>query len=110
MPGDSQGGAAQLPDSNSVQSVMRSATDEQWWSFTAPAEGNYEVRLSGLPRNYGLAAYYPGGSSSTTSSGTGDRVRNVTLRPGQKLTIRVNVGSGGFSATDPYRVSVTKIG
>ena len=93
-----------------MQSVMRTEMDEQWWSFTAGAEGTYEVRLGGLSRNYGLAAYYPGGSTSTTNSGTNDRVRGVTLRAGQNVTIKISVGSGGFTATAPYRVTITKIG
>ena len=89
---------------------MRSDADTQWWSFTAAADGQYEVRLGTLPRNYGLAVYHPGGSSSTTNSGTSDRVRTITLKAGQKVTINVSVGTGGFTATDPYRVTASKIG
>jgi outer membrane biosynthesis protein TonB len=109
-PGNDQAGAAQLPESGTVQSIMRSDADTQWWSFTASDDGQYEVRLSALPRNYGLAVYHPGGSSSTTNSGTSDRVRTITVKAGQKVAIKISVGTGGFSATDPYRVTASKIG
>ncbi len=89
---------------------MRSSGDVQWWSFTADADGQYEVRLSELPRNYGLAFYHPSGSTSTTNSGTSDRVRTVTLRAGDRITIKVIVGTGGHSTSDPYRIAVGKVG
>ena len=88
---------------------MRSATDQQWWSFTVTADGTYAVRLSELTRNYGLSVYFPSGSSMTTSSGISDRVRKLTLRAGDRVTIKVDVGSGGHSSADPYRLTVEKV-
>lgn len=85
---------------------MRSATDVHWWHLMAPTDGTYTVVLSDLPGNYGLAVLSPSGSSSTTNSGTNDRVRAVTLKAGQRLDIAVSVGSGGYSVDQPYRLSV----
>lgn len=89
---------------------MRSGTDVQWWSFTAAADGTYAITLSDLPNNYSLGATYPGGSFNTSSSGNGDRVRTVTLRSGDRVNIKVGVGSGGYSESSPYRISVGAAG
>jgi hypothetical protein len=85
---------------------MRAEADVHWWQFVAPEDRSYEVVLSDLPRNYGLLVRQPSGSSSTTNSGTTDRVRTVTLRPGQRMTIAVSVGTGGYSPDQPYRLTV----
>jgi len=86
---------------------MRSAGDVQWWRFTPAASGTYRVVLGDLPRNYSLAVYRPGGSESTSSSRLSDRTISVTVQAGQRVTIRVGVESGGYSATTPYRLAVT---
>ena len=93
-----------------MQSVMRSGSDAQWWAYRVPTDGTYEVRLSQLPNNYGLTVFYPGGSASTTSTSTTDRVRSVQLRAGDRVSIEVSVESGGFSSSAPYRVTVSKTG
>jgi hypothetical protein len=89
---------------------MRSATDEQWWSFTPTTGGDYRVLLGELPRNYSLAVYYPGGSQSTSGSTTRDRTMTITAKAGQPITIKVSVGTSGFSATAPYRLGVSPTG
>ena len=63
-----------------------------------------------LPRNYSLAVYYPGGNQSTSGSTTQDRTMTITAKAGQPITIQVSVGTGGFSATAPYRRGVSPAG
>lgn len=89
---------------------MRSATDTQFWAFTAPTTGTYEVRLSEQASPYRLSVSYPGGSTSSYSSSTGDRTRSVSLQAGARLVISVQVVNGNYSATNPYRISVTPVG
>jgi hypothetical protein len=89
---------------------MRSITDEQWWSFTPTADGTYQVSLGDLARNYSLAVYRPTGSSSSSGSSTNERVITLDVIAGQRITIKVSVGSGGFSSTDPYRLTASRKG
>ncbi|MCF8543177.1 MAG: S8 family serine peptidase [Candidatus Nanopelagicales bacterium] len=110
VPGDSAGSAAQLPSSGAARAAMRSATDTQFWAFTAPTTGTYEVRLSEQANPYRLSVSYPGGSTSTYSSSTGDRARSVSLQAGARLVISVQVVNGRYAATAPYRISVTPMG
>lgn len=88
---------------------MRSATDTQYWAFTAPTAGKYEVRLSEQASPYRLAISYPGGSSSTYSSSTGDRTRTAQLSAHARMVISVQVVNGAYSSTQPYRISVTPL-
>ena len=110
LPGDTQSGATPLPATGTVRAVMRSTTDAQWWSFTPTTSGTFQVLLGELPRNYGLAVYYPGGSSSATGSTTRDRTLTITAKAGQRVTIKVSVDTGGFAPTAPYRLTVTSLG
>lgn len=89
---------------------MRSATDAQFWAFTAPVTGTYEVRLSEQAAPYRLSVSYPGGSTSSFSTSTGDRTRSVSLQAGARMVISVQVVNGAYSATAPYRISVTPAG
>ena len=85
---------------------MRTSTDQHWWTMTAPTTGDYIVRLSELPRTYGLEAYSPSGSSSSTGNTLSDRVVTRTLRAGERLDIRVAVSAGSFSTSQPYRLRI----
>ncbi len=106
LPGDTRKTAGLLPATLSVQATMQSEGREHWWTMTAAIDGVYEVRLHDLPRNYSLAAFRPNGSSSSSGSSLRDRVVTATLRAGQQLDIRVRVEGGGFSATEPYTLTV----
>ena len=109
-PGDSQSGAVPLQAEGSLRSVMRSASDEQWWAFTAHSDGTYAVGLSELPYNYSLTVHHSGGSGSSSGSGTGDRVRTVTLRAGEGITVKVSASTGGLWTTSAYLLTVSAAG
>ncbi|HAN72573.1 MAG TPA: hypothetical protein DCQ36_13425, partial [Actinobacteria bacterium] len=107
LPGDSRQGARPLPSTLKVASIMRSATDQQWWTFTASSAGQYSIRLHDLPSAYGLGIHHAGGSSSSASSTLTDRVLTRVLSAGQRLDISVSVRNGQHSATLPYSLTVT---
>ena len=106
-PGITRESAAALPTDLVARAPLANAADTHWWTFTAPRAGTYAVRLGELPSAYRLAIFYPGGSSSTSGSGTQDRVQNVQLTAGARMDIAISVGNGKAAPDRAYRVSVT---
>ena len=90
-----------------ARTALANAGDTHWWTFTAPRTGSYEIRLGELPSAYRLAIYYPGGSISTATSGTEDRVRTLSLSAGARVDIAVSVGFGAAVPSRAYRLGVT---
>ena len=90
-----------------ARTPLANAADTHWWTFTAPRTGSYEIRLGELPSAYRLAIYYPGGSISTATSGTEDRVRTLALSAGTRVDIAVSVGFGAAVPARAYRLGVT---
>ena len=96
-----------MPASLTARAPLVSETDTHWWTFTARTSGTYEVRLGDLPQAYRLTVHYPGGSSSSASSSTADRVRTVTLAAGARLDIAISSAYGGFDPARAYRLAIT---
>ena len=90
-----------------ARTPLANAADVHWWTFNAPAAGSYEIRLGELPSAYRLAIYHPGGSTSTVTSGTQDRVRTVQLAAGARVDIAVSLGNGTAVPDRAYRLGVT---
>jgi hypothetical protein len=65
------------------------------------------VRLSDLPRAYRLTIHHPGGSSSTASSSTTDRVRTITLAAGTRVDVAISPAFGGVDPARAYRLTIT---
>jgi hypothetical protein len=96
-----------MPADLVARTALAGAADTHWWTFTAPTAGTYEVRLGDLPSAYRLAVSHPGGSTSTGSSSTQDRVRTMQLAAGARVHIAISVGYGTPTPDRAYRLSVT---
>ena len=90
-----------------MRTPLMNNSDTHWWTYTVPTAGSYSIRLGELPSAYRLAVYYPGGSTATSSSGTADRVRTLTLAAGTRIDIAVTVGQGTAVPDRAYALSVT---
>ncbi len=111
-PGTSEPEATPLSLNVQARALMRSSSDQHYWSFVAPVYGLYTFRIIQRPRDYVSTFYSPNGNGySVYGSGNKEDIIYVpNLQAGQRYYFSVAVGSGGYSESEPYTVVVSPYG
>ena len=97
------------PYPKSIQSYICSASDEDYFSFTAELHDTIGIKLNQLPANYGLELYDPHGDILTSSDRAGtaeERIELVVSNFAGAFRARIFSSAGGFDPSQPYDLTI----
>jgi len=110
-PNESYGSAwfVDPPYPESIQSYICSASDEDYFSFTAGLHDTIGIKLSQLPENYDLELYDPRGDFLALSDETGtaeERIEFEVSNFAGEYRVRIFSSTGGFDPSQPYHLTI----
>ena len=109
-PNDTKSAAVVIPINQSIKALIGSSTDLDFFKFTTSSSApNFNVTLTGLPKDYDLKLFNPSGTLISSSKSSGTTSESITSNGGVAGTYKVEVlgYNGAYSATTCYTLKVT---
>ena len=97
------------PYPESIQSYICSASDEDYFSFTAELHDTIGIKLNQLPANYDLELYDPHGDFLALSDRAGtaeERIEFEVSNFAGEYRARIFSSAGGFDPSQPYDLTI----